>query len=158
MSEPESISSILSADGSLAILGLGRRWAELFGSWMAQRCRPAAFRKGLLVVTADSSVLAQELHLQGEAIREKLNQALGKEMIQEIRFKVGSAPRPKTPPTPPEPSPPTTPSRPEAGLVPDLSAIADAELKETVLRVRLKSAQRRGDSSPVTIPGKKGRG
>jgi len=158
MSEPESISSILSADGSLAVLGLGRRWPELVGSWMAQRCRPAAFKKGLLVVTTDSSVLAQELYLQGEAIREKLNQALGKELIQDIRFKVGPPPRPKTPPAAPEPSPPRSPSRPEASLAPDLSASACAELKETVLRVRLKDAQRRGGSSPGTIPGKKGRG
>ena len=70
MKRPKSIAAILGHDPTpaLAVLELSRLWPQVVGPVVAplaaERCRPVAFRQGLLTVAADSPAWAQELDLR----------------------------------------------------------------------------------------------
>ena len=76
-------------DVDLNLHRLWKRWADLVGPTISQNARPAAIKGKLLLVHVSSAPWMQELHyLKGE-LMEKLNSALGKNSVKEIRFKVG---------------------------------------------------------------------
>ena len=156
MKPPESISGVLGggrnkapggpAAGLMTILGLSQVWPRVVGDLAAEHSRPAAFRKGILTVAADSPAWAQELDFLTLRIQERLEAILGPGVVTELRFKAGQGrtkkknrtKKAKAPPPPPEPAP-----DPEllADLEKELSRIKDPELKETLLRLRLKAGR-----------------
>ena len=68
---------------------LWRLWDGIVGKQVADHARPSSIKKGTLVVKVSDSVWLQELEFRAYEIRERVNQALQKEAIKRIRFKVG---------------------------------------------------------------------
>lgn len=64
-------------------------WDEAVGNTIAQNARPAAFRGKLLIVHVSSSTWIHQLQFLKHDMIAKLNAALGKPLIAEIKFKIG---------------------------------------------------------------------
>ena len=66
-----------------------RLWDEAVGATIAQNARPAAFKGQLLIVHVISSTWIHQLQFLKNDLMAKINAALGKPLIQEIKFKIG---------------------------------------------------------------------
>jgi len=64
-------------------------WDETMGAAIAENARPAAFKDQLLIVHVISSPWMQQLQFLKKDIIQKLNSALGKNLVREIKFKIG---------------------------------------------------------------------
>ncbi len=65
-------------------------WNDLVGEAIAKNAQPAAFKGKLLLVHVTSSTWMHQLQFMKEEIKAKVNNALGKNLIEEIKFKIGS--------------------------------------------------------------------
>jgi predicted nucleic acid-binding Zn ribbon protein len=91
---PRSLSVAISdfTDGLAPASTLGRVqqvWERTVGSAIALAARPTAERNGVLTVTCEASVWAQELHLIADQLVASLNAALGTAEIRELRCRTG---------------------------------------------------------------------
>ena len=68
---------------------LWRLWDEAVGETIAQNARPAAFKGKLLIVHVSSSTWIHQLQFLKNDMIIKLNAALGKPLLEEIKFKIG---------------------------------------------------------------------
>jgi predicted nucleic acid-binding Zn ribbon protein len=66
-----------------------RLWDEAVGKTIAENARPAAFKGQLLMVHVSSSAWIHQLQFLKNDLITKLNMALGKPLIEEIKFKIG---------------------------------------------------------------------
>ena len=64
-------------------------WNSVVGDVVAENTRPAAFKGRLLLVHVVSSTWMYQLQFLKTDILRKINDALGKDMIGEIKFKIG---------------------------------------------------------------------
>ena len=64
-------------------------WDEVVGETIAANAQPAAFKGDLLLVHVTSSTWIHELQFLKADMVSKLNAALGKPMLTEIKFKIG---------------------------------------------------------------------
>jgi predicted nucleic acid-binding Zn ribbon protein len=64
-------------------------WETVVGVEIATHTRPAAFKDRLLLVYASSSVWLHQLRFKKNEIIENLNAALEKDLIDDIRFRIG---------------------------------------------------------------------
>jgi len=64
-------------------------WDDTVGETIAQNARPAAFRGKFLLVHVNSSSWIHQLQFLKKDMIIKLNAALGKPLIEEIKFKIG---------------------------------------------------------------------
>jgi predicted nucleic acid-binding Zn ribbon protein len=64
-------------------------WAHATGPAVAAAARPTAEHQGLLTVTCDAAVWAQELDLMAGELVPRLNAALGRESIRALRCRTG---------------------------------------------------------------------
>ncbi|HEO63967.1 MAG TPA: DUF721 domain-containing protein [Candidatus Omnitrophica bacterium] len=64
-------------------------WKKAAGSRAAKHTKPTNIRKGVLIVNVDSSVWIYQLRLKKEKILQKLNGHFNKDMIKDIRLRVG---------------------------------------------------------------------
>ncbi len=64
-------------------------WERAVGPAIASAARPTAAREGVLTVTCEAAVWAQELDLIAIALVPRLNAALGGEEITELRCRTG---------------------------------------------------------------------
>lgn len=62
-------------------------WAATVGEEVARHAEPLYLQDGRLVVATSSSVWAQSLDLMGEQLRGALNEALGGDVVREMRFR-----------------------------------------------------------------------
>jgi hypothetical protein len=69
-------------------------WDQTVGETVAQQAQPAFVRGGILFVKCSSSAWMQQLQFMKVTIREELNRLLGKEVIKDIRFQMGTISRP----------------------------------------------------------------
>jgi predicted nucleic acid-binding Zn ribbon protein len=60
-------------------------WELATGPAIAAAARPSAERDGVLTVTCDAAVWAQELHMMAADLVPALNAAIGAEAIRELR-------------------------------------------------------------------------
>jgi len=60
-------------------------WEPTAGPAIAAAARPTAERDGVLTVTCDAAVWAQELHLMASDLVPALNAAIGAQAIRELR-------------------------------------------------------------------------
>ncbi len=74
-------------------------WAEVVGEWYAQHTQVTQIRDGVLIVHCDSAPRAQQLQLDSDFIKEKLNQRLDGNFIKEIRATSGRVGRGQPAPT-----------------------------------------------------------
>lgn len=64
-------------------------WEDTVGQTIAENTRPAAFKGKILIVYVSSSTWMQQLQFLKKDIIAKVNKALGKELIEEIKFRIG---------------------------------------------------------------------
>lgn len=64
-------------------------WEETVGSVIAENARPAAFKGRILLVHVSSSPWLHQLHYLKQEIIEKVNLALGKSLVEDLKFKIG---------------------------------------------------------------------
>jgi predicted nucleic acid-binding Zn ribbon protein len=64
-------------------------WDEAVGGFIAENARPAAIKGKVLLVYVNSSPWLHQLHFLKSEIVDKLNQALGENLVEDIKFKIG---------------------------------------------------------------------
>ena len=64
-------------------------WERTAGPAIAAAARPTAERDGVLTVTCAAAVWAQELDLMAGELIPRLNAALGRQVIRELRCRTG---------------------------------------------------------------------
>ena len=74
-------------------------WAEVTGDWYARHTTVTRIRDGVLTIRCDSAPRAQQLQLDSERIKEKLNERLGGDFVKEIRTSSGRVGRGRPAPT-----------------------------------------------------------
>jgi hypothetical protein len=65
-------------------------WYEICSPQMSRLTQPLRVRQGILYIETANHVVAQQLNLLKDLYIKKLNEALGEERIQDLRFRVGS--------------------------------------------------------------------
>ena len=75
------------ADGGL--VQVWQLWDDVVGKAIAENARPAAFKGKLLLVHVSSSPWVHQLQFLKKEIIQKLNVALGRDLIEDIKFKIG---------------------------------------------------------------------
>jgi len=64
-------------------------WESAVGEVIAKNTKPEAFKGKLLLVHVNSPPWMHQLQFLKKDIINKVNQALGKELVQDIKFKIG---------------------------------------------------------------------
>jgi predicted nucleic acid-binding Zn ribbon protein len=64
-------------------------WESAVGEVIAKNTKPEAFKGKLLLVLVNSHPWMHQLQFLKKDIINKVNQALGKELVQDIKFKIG---------------------------------------------------------------------
>ena len=64
-------------------------WESAIEGQIAENAHPAAFKGKLLLVHVSSSVWIQQLQFLKVEIMNKINEAAGNELVNDIRFKIG---------------------------------------------------------------------
>jgi len=64
-------------------------WDRIVGDVIAQNARPAAFKGKILLVHVSSSAWIHQFQFLKKEMIEKLNEALGKALIDDLKFKIG---------------------------------------------------------------------
>jgi len=64
-------------------------WDRAVGDGIAKNTRPAAFKGTLLLVNVTSSAWMHQLQFLKNDIIKQINQSLGKDLVKEIKFKIG---------------------------------------------------------------------
>jgi predicted nucleic acid-binding Zn ribbon protein len=65
------------------------KWDGAVGDGIAKNARPEAFKGKLLLVNVTSSTWMHQLQFLKKDIIKQINRALGKELVEEIKFKIG---------------------------------------------------------------------
>ena len=76
-------------ESDFALSEVWRLWEGAVGDAIAENARPAAFKGKLLLVHVTSSAWVHQLQFLKNDILKKVNEALGKELVEEIKFKIG---------------------------------------------------------------------
>ena len=71
------------------LIQVWRVWDDTVGAIIAQNAKPAAFKGRILLVHATSSTWIHQLQFLKKEMIAKLNQALGKSLIDDLKFKIG---------------------------------------------------------------------
>jgi len=74
----------------LELTQIWEHWDRAVGEAVAENAQPAAFKGHILVVHVISSTWIHQLRFTKDEMILKLNQALGKELVREIKFKTGA--------------------------------------------------------------------
>jgi predicted nucleic acid-binding Zn ribbon protein len=75
------------SDGEL--VQVWRIWDDIVGDIIAQNARPAAFKGKILLVHVSSSTWVHQLQFLKKEMIAKLNNALEKSLIDDLKFKIG---------------------------------------------------------------------
>ena len=77
------------SESDMGMTEVWRLWESAVGETIAENARPAAFKGGMLLVHVTSSPWIHELQYLKKDIIRKVNDALGEEQVEEIKFKIG---------------------------------------------------------------------
>ena len=80
-------------DVDLDACKLWQHWKDIVGPAVAENARPEAIRGKSLLVNVSSAPWMQQLQFLKPELIEKLNDTLGKEIVGDIRFRIGSVNR-----------------------------------------------------------------
>lgn len=64
-----------------------KAWEQHFGANFEQYVDGVRYKSNILYLTLNSSVLRQELHLSKQKLIHRLNEAVGEDLIKDIRLK-----------------------------------------------------------------------
>ncbi|MBE0618780.1 MAG: DUF721 domain-containing protein [Proteobacteria bacterium] len=132
-------------------------WERAVGPGVAERSRPLSLRSGRLSVAVANAAWMQQLSFLRESIRDAVNNALGEQLVKEVRLRIAEAEAPK-PPTHRASGPPpwlSQPLSPEVvrAVAEEVEAIRDPEIREAVRQIRVRAEQvRRFREGPATAP------
>ncbi len=73
-------------DDKMKELDLVEAWPDLMGKAVAHRTKSIQIKNKKLLLTIDSSVMREQLHIGKQVIIERVNQFMGKEVIQDVWF------------------------------------------------------------------------
>jgi hypothetical protein len=76
--------------GGPGMLDVWQVWPRAAGEDIGRNARPAAFKGSILLVTVSSSVWLHHLQFHKKALLHRINAELGKPLVTDIKFKVGS--------------------------------------------------------------------
>lgn len=76
--------------------GIWRVWDEVVGPQIASRAKPSAIRAGTLTVVVASAPWLQQLNFLKVELKNKLNAALGEELVKDIYLKSGTLTDPES--------------------------------------------------------------
>ncbi len=76
-------------EGDIGLVQVWRIWDNIVGDVIAQNAKPAAFKGRILLVHVTSSSWIHQLQFLKKELIDRLNQALGKPLIEELKFKIG---------------------------------------------------------------------
>lgn len=133
-------------------------WESAVGPEVARRSSPVSLQGGRLLVAVSTSAWVQQLSFLRERLREALNQALGQNVVRDIRFRLAEwePPLPAREPAPPPPwlSDPLDAATLER-LREEVAGISDDAVRHAVLAARVRAEQvrrfregRAGDRPP----------
>jgi hypothetical protein len=130
----------LDPSGRLGEYGVWPIWNETVGETIARNAQPEKIRQGTLFVKVSNSVWMQQLQYMKDTIAEKLNQALGKEVVKNIFFVLGNVeakvPETKTPEAKTSPLQSPAPSEPPSKLDEEtLNSIEDPDIRRALRRL-----------------------
>lgn len=77
----------LKPDGEL--IRVWRLWDSVVGDVVSKNAKPAAFNGRILLVHVTSSTWVHHLQFSKKEVIEKLNEALGKPVVDDLKFKIG---------------------------------------------------------------------
>ncbi len=96
MDKPASLGTVLRQaieasriDVDLDAYRLWQQWEDVVGSMIAQNTQPEAIKGRLLLVHVSSAPWMQQLQFLKPELIQKLNEIFGKEVVTDIRFKIG---------------------------------------------------------------------
>jgi predicted nucleic acid-binding Zn ribbon protein len=72
-----------------AVLQVWDLWAHIVGEDVAENAQPAAVKGKILLVHVTSSAWIHHLQFHKRDMIDSINQAFGKQLIEEIKFKIG---------------------------------------------------------------------
>lgn len=96
-------------------------WEQVVGQQIAGHARPLRLREGVLEVRVDQPIWMQQLRLMAPEILQKLNHALGEELIRELYWRRGT----------PRHEEPLGPSPARVKPLPKLTAAEQQRIDET---------------------------
>ena len=79
----------LGLEGATDSGGLFARWADIVGDEIAAHVEPTSLRDGVLRVRTDSPAWATELAYLAADISARVNSAMGKELVRELKVSTG---------------------------------------------------------------------
>ena len=77
------------ASKDAGLLQVWQHWETAVGEVIADNARPAAFKGNLLLVHVNSSPWLHQLQFLKKDIIDKVNAALGDDLVADIKFKIG---------------------------------------------------------------------
>jgi hypothetical protein len=77
------------AEGDTELMKVWSLWKGVVGHGIAENTRASAFKGNLLIVHVSSSAWIHHLHFLKQELISKLNDALGKDLVGDIKFKIG---------------------------------------------------------------------
>ncbi len=126
--------------GRLKAYRVWQVWEEAVGETVARNATPYSLRRGTLTVICSGPQWMHQLHMLKEMIRERLNEAVGREIVKDIRFRAGALRRPSQEP-PVETSSLSDDDRRWIEEV--LGPLKDEDLREVLRRVLEKARAKR---------------
>ncbi|MBU1711980.1 MAG: DUF721 domain-containing protein [Proteobacteria bacterium] len=78
------------AESDLELTGVFTIWNNVVGEAIANNSKPAGFKGKILLVYVNSPVWIQELQYYKKDMITKINDALGKELVCDIKFRIGA--------------------------------------------------------------------
>ena len=85
----DNVLKMYGRDSDTGLAEIWNLWNSIVGSTIAENAKPAAIKGGLLLVHVASSAWIHQLQFLKDDIITTMNMALGKEMIDDIKFKIG---------------------------------------------------------------------
>lgn len=76
-------------ESDTSMTGVWDVWRGAVGETIAQNTQPAAFKGRILIVHVSSSVWLHQLQFMKIDLVEKINNACGRRLVEEIKFKIG---------------------------------------------------------------------
>ncbi len=117
-------------------------WDKVVGAQIARHARPLRMRDRVLEVRVDQPVWMQQLRMMAPQILQKLNNALGEQLIDEIYWRRGNVKPPRVEEAfQPLRAPLSDEERQQ--IETSLPPLANPELREALLRARIREAEYR---------------
>ena len=72
------------------LLQVWELWDQIVGEEVSKNAQPSAFKGKLLLVEVNSSVWMHQLQFLKDDISRKINDRLGEDLVEDIKFKIGT--------------------------------------------------------------------